>query len=189
MQRAGEKSTAQLWLADATLTGTSRVERVLEQLYGRSRRGGETTIEEPAAKRDRPKETVKTEAPSAADRRAFPRRQSRCAVLVHCCSDKEPFNPQHMEWLLRSARLKGWLIDISMNGVAFLVPEPLKPGHHVLLRLANLRLDCHLDAEADVVRVTEDEEGGWKIVCRLRRNLGLEQVVQFGRNLFDSQVI
>lgn len=81
---------------------------------------------------------------------------------------------------MHSTRLKGMLIDISLSGVAFLLPEPLKAGDAVVLRLSSRYVDRIVDAEARVLRVT-DVNGYAKIVCRFRRNLAFEDVRDFGR--------
>ena len=92
-------------------------------------------------------------------------------------------NAQQRTWLLHSSRLKGRLVDISMNGIAFLSPEPIKGGETILLRLSNARFDKCLDTVAQVVRVSPNENGAWRMVCRFRENLTFEQVNSFGMHL------
>lgn len=172
---ARTSSARRLRLADVTAAGRpTRLEAALLRI-GRTETATDADAAPPAL-------------PRPSDRRAYPRHDSGSVVWVYRCDPSEFPNRPRAEWLLHAARLKGRLIDVSMNGVAFLVPEPLDAESHLLLRLANPRLDRHIDIEADVLRVIAGQHG-WKIVCRLRRHLSLEQVVQLGRHLFDSRLV
>lgn len=123
------------------------------------------------------------------ERRAFPRRESICLVSVYRNENDAPVNQQEVRWLLHSSPLKGAIDDISMNGVAFLLPEPMESGGKLLMRLINRRLDRHVDTSGRVVRSTPDGLGEWKIVCRFDRNLSLDQVHEYGQNLFVTGLV
>ncbi|MEX0701014.1 MAG: PilZ domain-containing protein [Planctomycetales bacterium] len=128
-------------------------------------------------------------ARSERERRAFPRRESICLVSVYRQHDDGPVNQQEVRWLLHSSPLKGAIDDISMNGVAFLLHETIEPGTHLLMRLVNRRLDRHFDTSGRVVRAIPDGLGEWKIVCRFDRNLSLDQVHEYGQNVFASELV
>src|SRR5690606_27838874 len=93
------------------------------------------------------------------ERRAFPRRESICLVSVYRRENDAPVNQQEVRWLLHSSPLKGAIDDISMNGVAFLLPEPMESGSKLLMRLINRRLDRHVDTSGRVVRAMPDGLG------------------------------
>lgn len=179
------RALVRLYRAAAPESG-SRVERV------------EVQSPQPEAVADRTVEAAtppatdgSSDAPDAAvtERRAFPRRVSICLISVYCQPDDSPVNQQEVRWLLHSSPLRGAIDDISMNGVAFHLREPIEPGEKLLMRLMNRRLDAHFDTSGRVVRCTPDGMGEWRIVCRFDRNLTLDQVHDYGQNLFSSKVV
>lgn len=123
------------------------------------------------------------------DRRAYPRRDSGCSVSVARSAENGATNPQMAAWQLHSSQLKGALLDISMNGVAFLIPEPLAEDEDLFLRLSNRSFDKQIDTSARVVRIFPDADEQWKIVCKFHKRLSFEQVHDFGRHLFHSDIV
>jgi hypothetical protein len=121
------------------------------------------------------------------ERREFPRRDSGCVVSVCRTQDNEPVAPQELDLRLNAGRLKGPLVDLSMNGVAFVLPERLADDELIHLRLTNHRIEKQTDASATVLKTVADDEGGWKAICRLEHNLPLEDVHEFTRNLGAAQ--
>jgi hypothetical protein len=120
--------------------------------------------------------TEKPASGGGSERREFPRRDSGCVVSVCRTQDNEPVGPQELDLRLNAGRLKGPLVDLSMNGVAFVLPERLADDELIHLRLTNRRIEKQTD-----------EEGGWKAICRLEHNLPLEDVHEFTRNLGAAQ--
>ncbi len=131
------------------------------------------------------------------DRRAFPRRNSGCQVVVYRNGQGPSIPPtgeSHVEFGhagLQSiaGELSGLLLDVSMNGAAFLVSEPMERGEEVYVRLSNQQFGRHIDASVTVVRSTAVDNGRWKIVCQFRRNLTFEQVYEFGKQQLASPFV
>lgn len=92
-------------------------------------------------------------------------------------------------WHLHSSSLKGPLLDISMNGVAFLLPQQLSEGEDLFVRLSNRPFDKQIDTAVEVLRVVPEEGDQWKIVCKFHKTLTFEQVHDFGRHLFRSNIV
>jgi len=124
---------------------------------------------------------------TGADRRLYPRHDSGCVVSVYRRADTLPLNQQQVEWALHSSRLKGALVDISMNGASFELSEPFDKGENILVRIANRLLDQSVDTSATVVRSLENSDGQWKTVCRFVPNLSYDQVSALGHYQFMSQ--
>jgi hypothetical protein len=94
-----------------------------------------------------------------------------------------------MEWALHSSRLKGTLVDISMNGASFEISEPFDKGEDILVRIANRSLDQSVDTSATVVRSMQSDDGQWKTVCRFVRNLSYNRMSALGHYQFASQLV
>jgi hypothetical protein len=133
-------------------------------------------------------ETSTAEA-DPSDRRAFPRRDSECVVSIHRQQNPPENNEQQMDWQLHSSQLKGSLADISMNGVSFLLSEPIERGENIVLRMASHRFNNQVDTEATVLRSFSQGRGQWKVVCQFRRNLTFEEVHNLSRQLFESNLV
>jgi hypothetical protein len=122
----------------------------------------------------------------SSDRRAFPRREGNCKVsVVRLSGEDQSLTPQQIEWRLHSTSLKGTLADISLNGAAVLLKDPLPIGETVVLRLFCPRRDQHLDQQAFVLR-NIPEEGESKAICQFTNKLSLEAVSDFSRFLNSS---
>lgn len=121
--------------------------------------------------------------PSSSDRRAFPRRDGNCRVaMIRLSQENQSLTPQQIEWRLHSTSLKGMLADISLNGAAVLLKDPLPVGESVVLRLYCPRQDRNLDQHASVLR-NLPEDGESKVICQFVSKLTLEQVTSFSRSL------
>lgn len=125
----------------------------------------------------------------AAERRAFPRRDSGSTVSIHRPRDQAAMSGQETSWLHHASRLKGSLMDVSMSGAALRMAEPLDQGEIILLRLSNRRFDVSVDRKATVLRCLPDGEGSWKIVCQYDSKLTFEQVDVLGKGLFISRLV
>ncbi len=136
-----------------------------------------------------PLQQPETAATATRERRQFPRRDSHCMVAIvrHAGGVMPP--PSRIDWEMRASRLRGDLLDISMNAAAFLLPEPLAAEETLSLRIRNQRSDQSIDTTARVLRAIPDAEGQWKIVCRILQNLSVEQLHCFGYQLFNSHVV
>ncbi len=128
-------------------------------------------------------------APSTDDRRLFPRYVSDCTVAVHVVEENDPVTPIRVGWLLHSARIRGNLIDISMNGVAMLIHEPLREESRIHLRIRNPRFGATLDVSAALLRSIPCRAGEWKVVCQFDSHLRFDQVQQLGRSLFATEFV
>ncbi len=164
-------------------TASGRVEQGLARLAGLLDRTGseERNAVDPPAEENL--------NPCSDERRALPRRDGNCRVAV-CRLKKDDWclTPPQIEWRLHATRLKGTLWDLSMQGAAILLPEPLSVGESVMLRLFCPRRDRHVDQQATVVGIAE-ESGGCKLMCQFRKKLSLEQVSLFSRFLSESDWI
>ncbi|MBI3863944.1 MAG: PilZ domain-containing protein [Planctomycetia bacterium] len=131
-------------------------------------------------------------APSAglaSDRRKLPRRESECLVAVCPCTTDERLTAERIAWRLHSTQRKGTLLDVSMSGISFCLPEPLPADSRILLRITNRTIDEHVDTTATVLRSREAVNGGWTIVCRFNKNLSFEQIHVVGRSLFAATIV
>jgi hypothetical protein len=141
---------------------------------------------EPAPESPVTKEACANAKSSASDRRAFPRRGGNCRVaVVRLSGENQSLTPQQIEWRLHSTSLKGTLADVSLNGAAVLLKDPLPVGETLVLRLFCPRRDRNLDQQAFVVR-NLPEDGESKVICQFTSKLTLEQVSYFSRFLNDS---
>lgn len=141
----------------------------------------ETKRVDPASGRDH--------APNPRDRRAHPRRESGCQVAVCARSSQTNLTPQHIEWALHAAELKGRLIDVSMSGLAMELAEPIEAQTRVYMRISNRNLDRKIDTCAKILRCVANGSGQWNIVCRLEKNLSFEQLHFLGKHLFASTIV
>jgi|GEM_PF-3027266 len=123
------------------------------------------------------------------DRRAFPRRIGGCVVAVCRRSRESQLTPQHIDWILHRGRLRGHLVDISMNGAAFTLQETVEVGETLLLRITNRNSNRAIDTDAKVLRVAETEHGYWKIYCRLERKLTFDEIRDLGQPPLPSSII
>ena len=130
-----------------------------------------------------------TPASRAAERRAFPRRESGCEVLVHRMPSGAIPDPLRLDWLLHSSRLRGHLLDISMNGAAFLIGERVDQNERMSLRFLDGQRRQKIDTKGTVLRVSPGEAGAWKVVCKLDANLSFEEITRLGRSLSTTRFV
>ncbi len=113
-------------------------------------------------------------------------REGNCRVAVcRISGENRSLTPQQLEWRLHGTTLKGTLGDISLNGAAVLLKDPLPIGENLVLRLFCPRRDRHLDQQAFVLR-NLPEDGESKVICQFTNRLSLEQVSYYSRFLNES---
>lgn len=115
------------------------------------------------------------------DRRVFPRREGSCQVSVCRLNEASPGATQAIAWSLHSNALRGPIVDVSLNGIAFELDTPLNVDEALHLQLTNRSFDSRLELRARVLRCSQIGDRRWKIVGRFANNLTLEQVQLFGR--------
>jgi hypothetical protein len=119
-------------------------------------------------------------APKSADRRRFPRHDSRCTVSVVPLAGAGGEDAiANAEWRLHAAESRGRLLDLGLPSAAISLREPLDEGTRVLLRLVNRERAVSLDATGRVLRCADLGEG-CRIVVALDERLTLEELLHFG---------
>lgn len=117
--------------------------------------------------------------PTLPERRRFPRHRSPCVIRVVRHLEQIP-PARQLEWTIHATRVKGHVLDVSMNGIAFTVPTELCESETIWLRIENRRQDIALDRPARVLRVIPAGEGLWKVTCRFQRPLAMNEVQTIG---------
>ena len=159
----------------------------------RDRAGATNEREHPSSGRAPSTAAAVIEQPSpastATDRRAHPRHQSGSTVSVAFVAggDRPAIESSHVAPF--SARLTGKLIDVSMSGLAFQLPEQIPTGTKVRLRIENRMLNRTVESTGIVVRCQVTEPRGWAVVCRLDKHLSFEQIHLIGRHLFAATIV
>lgn len=135
-----------------------------------------------------PKRTPRAAKPmTAEDRRAFPRRDSSCRVWITRAASLAP--QQNAQWLMHTSRLRGEMLDLSMNGISFLLSENLDAEEMLFVRLENPHFSSQIDTVARVIRTSEVGDGRWKVVCRFLKNLSFDEAYEFARHVGAHQVV
>ncbi len=126
-----------------------------------------------------------TEAPPSdgADRRTFPRREAHGHASVASFPHAAALTPELADALLHDKGVSGELIDLSRNGLAILLLQPLPAGEELIVRLCYPGSDETRDTLATVVRSISIDGGLWKIVARLTEPLSFDAAYE----LFDRQ--
>lgn len=119
----------------------------------------------------------------ASDRRSFPRREAHGHASVASFPHVVVPTRDLADALLRDEGVSGELIDLSRNGLAILLLQPLPAGEEIIVRLCYPGSDETRDTLATVVRSTSIDGGLWKIVARLLEPLSFDAAY----DLFDRQ--
>lgn len=127
--------------------------------------------------------------PAVEDRRNLPRREGKCTVSVCPYLGDKPLTAEKVAWAIHSTKTRGQLLDVSMSGLAILLPERLESGVRIVLRISNCVRDGHIDTSATVLRCQPEADEGFCVVCRFDKNLTFEQIHRIGRNLFASTIV
>ena len=123
------------------------------------------------------------------DRRFYPRRDSESEVALIKSSSNSLADEQQQEWNLFSTKIRGPLLDISMNGVSFLINEQVEVSETVYLRLSNSKFDSLLDVKAHVIRAAKIDGNRRKVVCQFHQNLDFEEITKFARNTMPTYLV
>jgi hypothetical protein len=81
-----------------------------------------------------------------------------------------------IERLLAAPPLRGLVVDISMTGVACILPQRLEPGTVVYLRLTGQLAGSRVDTQGSVLRAMPCSGKQWLTVCTLKSPLPLHQI-------------
>lgn len=173
----------ELWSPNPDLSGPQTQSFHTAVISPSDTSAGEWEESEPAP------EPATADEQSLRDRRQFPRRDSHCTVCIVRHVNGAMPSLSRLDWQMRASQLRGELLDISMNAAAFQLSEPLKADESLHLRIRNPRSDLSIDTEARVLRCTPAEPRQWKVVCRIKQNLTVDQLHNFGYQLFSSHVV
>lgn len=124
-----------------------------------------------------------------AERRRFPRRQSECEVALIDRQQTNELTPQEIDWLLRSSRQVGRLLDISQTGLCLLLDAEVSPGSEVLLRISNHQLNRNVESAARVVRSQPAGHGRVCVHCQVLQDFTRDQLQDLGRPLFLNHAL
>ena len=97
--------------------------------------------------------------------------------------------PLDVAWRMHTSAQQGLIIDLSINVIAFLLPELMENGERLALRLSNRQFGRHIETTAVVIRSCADGNHQWKIVCQFEEHLTFDQVCDFGSQLFESESV
>lgn len=118
--------------------------------------------------------------PRAADRRRFLRRLSRHLVRILPFREFE-VDREDLEWALHESPIRGQMADISMNGVAFRLKEPLTSSTRVWLKLESRARDFAVVRAGRIIRVTPHSATEWTVICRFDHCVPYADVVQLSQ--------
>lgn len=127
--------------------------------------------------------------PQRLDRRAFPRRISRCTVSLCADTGGSENSLFQRAWTLHSSQIKGRMVDISRSGLAMTLGRSLELGQSVCMKIENPLFGHRLIAVAEVVRQQPAGQGHWTVMCRFAKPLEFEQIEFFGCHLFTARVV
>ncbi len=121
------------------------------------------------------------------DRRQYPRHLSSGKVTV-CLIEKDSLcYPPTLDWQMHSSQLRGTIMDISMNGVAIVLDQPIRVGTSVAMVLDWFHAAEEVQTRGHVIRSAEIQETSpsrlWLITVQLDRRLTFEQVRTLGHRL------
>jgi hypothetical protein len=116
-------------------------------------------------------------ARSRQERRRYPRRAGRCLVAVLPALTGTDEVPDR-EWAFRAALLRGPILDLSMGGVSFALPERIEPGQRLDVELRHPHRSGAVVRRVVVIAHHPEAEDRWKLHCRFLRPLSYEEVSQ-----------
>jgi len=125
---------------------------------------------------------VPDDGPAAADRRRFLRRLSRHLVRILPYRDID-VAPEDLEWALHESPLRGQMSNLSMNGVAFRLKQPLTVSARVWLKLECRTRDFAVIRTGRIIRVTPRSETEWTVTCRFDHCVPYADVVQLSQQM------
>lgn len=169
----------------------SRLSRALRTLSERSPRtkAGPKTLEATEALSEAPPETAlpstqgtPPQPAHGVDRRRFLRRSSTQLVrVIPDCGI--PVDEEDLDCALHESPCRGRMVNISMNGVAFLLPKPLAVSARVWLKLESRTREFAVTRAARIVRAAPAADTGWMITCRFDHSLPYADVLLLGHDL------
>lgn len=130
-----------------------------------------------------PVEPVAADSSDGQDRRSFPRREAHGHASVTSFPHVAVPTPELADAMLRNEGVSGELIDLSRNGLAVLLLQPLPSGEEILVRLCSPGSDETRDKLAKVIRSIGIDGGLWKIVAQFVEPLSFDAAYE----LFERQ--
>ena len=130
-----------------------------------------------------PSRPIVSDRLTATDRRRFLRRHSTHLVRVLPYRDI-PISPEDLEWALHESPLRGQMLDISMNGVAFLLKQPLAVSARVWLKLESRTRDFAVVRSGRIIRVVSASDTASTVTCRFDHCVPYADVVLLSQQLF-----
>ena len=119
-------------------------------------------------------ETAPTPQPASDNRRRNVRLRSKSRVVVVRDTD-----------MMRNG-VQGSLLDVSCDGLGFVIDEPLEIGEQIKIRVRNDIQRFEKEIRGIVRRVIVDEEGGYQIGVELRCRLTPLDVSMLRSGLLSS---
>jgi len=123
------------------------------------------------------------------ERRAYPRRVSRCIVSLCQLGPMEQQGHLPLSWHLHNSNTRGHVAEISRNGLCVTLGRPMELKEHLCLKITNPMSGRNIIANATVVRQEAAGEGKWRVMCKFDRLLEFQQVDHFGQYLFNSNLV
>ena len=112
------------------------------------------------------------------ERREIPRKSGCGIVEVLRCECADHTDADSADWRLHDSKLRGLLLDLNKNGVAFILPEQLETNETVHLRIYNPRTERHSLISARCVQSTPMQLNNHRISCEFTSKMTLETLYE-----------
>ena len=113
-----------------------------------------------------------TKPPSCAIRRPLVRNERRTARRYLC----PPAALVQLDLIQAGNSLEGWAANLSEEGVALSLLQPLEIGSSLIVRMRGCQPLPAVVAPARVVHATKEIDGSWRIGCKFEKPLDPETV-------------
>ncbi|MBX3436886.1 MAG: PilZ domain-containing protein [Planctomycetaceae bacterium] len=118
---------------------------------------------------------------AAVERRRFRRRRSSHLVRVLPCRDAA-VDAEELDFALHESPWRGELTDLSMNGAAFILSQPLTSVTRIWLRLECRTREFAVIRSGRIVRAVPMSETAWIVTCRFDTCVPYSDVVQLAHD-------